>query len=210
MRTIASRARRRRCRSSQVMRCVSSSRITSAVSRRWRTISERPRVRLRNWSRGRPIRCLPGRLRDRDRDARPRHGAHDPELTPRRAARRRVHGDRRLERAGDLDAGDRGRNRRAARRVRAGLRGRQAPGRRLPRLARRPLARGCDSRSFAGSLRARDAAARSRAASRSGRACSATSGTRRWPPSSRACCRSSRRSSTRSPRCSASASSSRS
>ena len=66
-----------------------------------------------------------------------------------------LHGDRRLERAGDLDAGDRGRDRRAARRVRAGLPGREARGRRLPRLARRPLARGCDPRSSGHRLRGR-------------------------------------------------------
>ena len=76
------------------------------------------------------------RLGDRDRDARPRHCAHDPEHAHGRPSRRDLHGARGLERPGDLDSGDRRRNRSPARGLGARLPGRQDRRLRLPRLAR--------------------------------------------------------------------------
>ena len=146
--------------------------------------------------------CVPRRVGDRDRDARARHGAHDPELAAGRPARGDLHGARRLVRAGDLDARLGRRDRCAARGLRARVPRGQDRGRRVPDLARAPGARRGGPRPAEGGRGASIEAARA-AQSSSARASSATSATRRWPPSSRACSRSSR---TRSRRCSPSAS----
>ena len=62
---------------------------------------------------------VPRNLRSRDRHARPGHGARDPELAAGRAAGRRLHRARRLDRTGRVGAGDERRARRPDRRLRA-------------------------------------------------------------------------------------------